>query len=145
MKALAPFGIALTVGLAAAGFALSGGSAAAAPAGLAGAVPAVIVPAADGAPVEQANHRWRRGGPSIEFHFGGGPRYHGPRRHHGPRHYYGGPRFHQPRYAPPRYHRPAPVSAHVRWCSARYRSYRAWDNTFQPYNGPRRQCASPYF
>ena len=35
-------------------------------------------------------------------------------------------------------------SAHVRWCYNRYRSYRAWDNTFQPYNGPRRQCRSPY-
>ena len=35
-------------------------------------------------------------------------------------------------------------SAHVRWCANRYRSYRAYDNTFQPYNGPRRQCYSPY-
>lgn len=35
-------------------------------------------------------------------------------------------------------------SAHVRWCYNRYRSYREWDNTFQPYNGPRRQCYSPY-
>lgn len=34
--------------------------------------------------------------------------------------------------------------AHVRWCYDRYRSYRASDNTFQPYNGPRRQCISPY-
>jgi hypothetical protein len=35
-------------------------------------------------------------------------------------------------------------SAHVEWCYNRYRSYRAWDNTFQPYNGPRQQCYSPY-
>ena len=35
-------------------------------------------------------------------------------------------------------------NAHVRWCYYRYRSYRAYDNTFQPYNGPRRQCYSPY-
>lgn len=35
-------------------------------------------------------------------------------------------------------------SAHVRWCQNRYRSYRAYDNSFQPYNGPRRQCYSPY-
>jgi hypothetical protein len=35
-------------------------------------------------------------------------------------------------------------SAHVDWCYSRYRSYRAYDNTFQPYNGPRRQCNSPY-
>jgi hypothetical protein len=45
---------------------------------------------------------------------------------------------------------PAPVyrggggSAHVEWCYNRYRSYRASDNTFQPYNGPRRACYSPY-
>jgi len=35
-------------------------------------------------------------------------------------------------------------NAHVRWCYDRYRSYRAYDNTYQPYNGPRRQCISPY-
>lgn len=35
-------------------------------------------------------------------------------------------------------------NAHVQWCYDRYRSYRASDNTFQPYNGPRRQCYSPY-
>lgn len=35
-------------------------------------------------------------------------------------------------------------SSHVNWCANRYRSYRAYDNTFQPYNGPRRQCISPY-
>jgi len=34
--------------------------------------------------------------------------------------------------------------AHVQWCYNRYRSYRDYDNTFQPYNGPRRQCYSPY-
>jgi Ni/Co efflux regulator RcnB len=34
--------------------------------------------------------------------------------------------------------------SHVEWCYDRYRSYRAYDNTFQPYNGPRRQCYSPY-
>ncbi len=34
--------------------------------------------------------------------------------------------------------------AHVNWCENRYRSYRAWDNTFQPYSGPRQQCWSPY-
>jgi hypothetical protein len=35
-------------------------------------------------------------------------------------------------------------SAHVQWCYDHYRSYRASDNTYQPYNGPRRQCNSPY-
>ncbi|MDG4880011.1 BA14K family protein [Mesorhizobium sp. WSM4884] len=51
----------------------------------------------------------------------------------------------------PRYYHPRRIyrterlsSAHVRWCYDRYRSYRAWDNTFQPNYGPRRQCISPY-
>lgn len=35
-------------------------------------------------------------------------------------------------------------NAHVEWCYDRYRSYRAYDNTYQPLNGPRRQCYSPY-
>ena len=35
-------------------------------------------------------------------------------------------------------------SDHVQYCYDRYRSYRASDNTFQPYNGPRQQCYSPY-
>jgi hypothetical protein len=35
-------------------------------------------------------------------------------------------------------------SAHVDWCYDRYRSYRASDNTFQPYSGPRQRCYSPY-
>lgn len=35
-------------------------------------------------------------------------------------------------------------SAHVRWCQNRWRSYRASDNTYQPYHGPRRACVSPY-
>ncbi len=34
---------------------------------------------------------------------------------------------------------------HVEWCSARYRSYRSYDNTFQPNYGPRQQCYSPWF
>ncbi|NVP56775.1 BA14K family protein [Mycoplana rhizolycopersici] len=34
---------------------------------------------------------------------------------------------------------------HFEWCAARYRSYRAYDNTFQPYGGPRQQCLSPYY
>ena len=33
-------------------------------------------------------------------------------------------------------------SYHTRWCYNRYRSYRAYDNTYQPNNGPRRQCVS---
>ncbi len=36
------------------------------------------------------------------------------------------------------------VGSHVEWCDNRYRSYRDYDNTYQPNNGPRRQCNSPY-
>ncbi|MDX8481303.1 BA14K family protein [Mesorhizobium sp. VK24D] len=57
--------------------------------------------------------------------------------------YYYGP---YPRYYHPRriYRTERLSEAHVRWCYDRYRSYRAWDNTFQPNYGPRRQCISPY-
>ena len=30
--------------------------------------------------------------------------------------------------------------SHAQWCYSRYRSYRAWDNTYQPLSGPRRPC-----
>lgn len=33
---------------------------------------------------------------------------------------------------------------HYDWCARRYRSYSAYDNSFQPNHGPRRQCYSPY-
>ncbi|WP_333826340.1 BA14K family protein [Pararhodobacter sp.] len=33
---------------------------------------------------------------------------------------------------------------HVDWCHNRWRSYRVSDNSYQPYNGPRRVCMSPY-
>jgi hypothetical protein len=39
---------------------------------------------------------------------------------------------------------PRAGGSHVSWCYDRYRSYRAYDNTFQPYNGARQQCYSPY-
>lgn len=35
-------------------------------------------------------------------------------------------------------------NSHIDWCYNRYRSYRASDNTYQPNNGPRRECDSPY-
>ncbi len=35
-------------------------------------------------------------------------------------------------------------NAHVRWCYDHYRSYRASDNTYQPYHGPRRECVGSY-
>lgn len=33
---------------------------------------------------------------------------------------------------------------HVNWCQEHFVTYRAHDNTYQPYSGPRRQCWSPY-
>ncbi|MGB3877643.1 BA14K family protein [Shinella zoogloeoides] len=46
-------------------------------------------------------------------------------------------------YSRPRYEGINP--RHTDWCYARYRSYRAYDNTFQPNYGPRRECLSPYY
>ncbi|WEX86615.1 BA14K family protein [Sinorhizobium garamanticum] len=36
------------------------------------------------------------------------------------------------------------ANAHARWCRERYISYRSTDNTFQPHEGPRRACNSPF-
>ena len=46
-------------------------------------------------------------------------------------------------YDEPRYEGINP--RHIEWCYARYRSYRDYDNTFQPNYGGRRQCYSPYY
>jgi len=36
-------------------------------------------------------------------------------------------------------------NSHVSWCYDHYRSYRAYDNTYNPgHNQPRRACNSPY-
>lgn len=116
-----------------------------------------------GAPTWDGDRRWRRGDRS-------GPRYREWERR-GDNYYYRGHRgyrHHRPGYRqyngwwfppaafiagaiiggaianePPVQYRPR-GNAHVDWCYNRYRSYRASDNTFQPYNGPRRQCVSPY-
>ncbi|MFC0245772.1 BA14K family protein [Falsochrobactrum ovis] len=32
----------------------------------------------------------------------------------------------------------------MEWCLSKYRSYDIRTNTFQPFNGPRRFCNSPY-
>jgi hypothetical protein len=72
-------------------------------------------------------------------------KYHRPCRRHlhvRPRVYLGVPAY---RYVQPRrYYGYRLSSAHVAWCYSRYLSYRQWDNTFQPYHGPRRQCWSPF-
>lgn len=53
-----------------------------------------------------------------------------------------------PEYRPRPVYRAAPRAgmsqAHTNWCFGRYRSYDAYSNTFQPYNGPRQTCYSPY-
>ncbi|TYR32506.1 BA14K family protein [Mesorhizobium microcysteis] len=36
------------------------------------------------------------------------------------------------------------IVAHVDWCSSRYRSYNAGDNSYIAYSGGRRTCISPY-
>ncbi|RUM99727.1 BA14K family protein [Pseudaminobacter arsenicus] len=93
-------------------------------------------------------NNWRRYGRHYggsSFYFGLGlPFYglYGPGYGlYGPGYGWYGPRY----YAPRRYYRARGLSqGHIDWCYSRYRSYRAYDNTFQPYNGPRRQCYSPY-
>ena len=107
--------------------------------------------------VEDVRHRrWRKrrgaiigaviGGAII----GGAIARHRRHRHYGDYHYrnryYGGYRRHY-RYRPYRAYRvrPARGGRHVAWCHGRYRSYRAYDNTYQPYHGGRRICVSPYY
>ncbi|OQM77408.1 BA14K family protein [Manganibacter manganicus] len=114
--------------------------------------PAQIVPVRDSWAGGNDHHRWRRH--SYNRHHWRGHRWH--RRHYRHRHWHGGSGIYfglgafglgAPYYYNDRYYRPRRVhrgSAHVRWCYAHYRSYRAYDNTFQPYHGPRRQCRSPY-
>jgi hypothetical protein len=47
--------------------------------------------------------------------------------------------------APRRVYRSYGLSeAHVAWCYDRWRSYRAYDNTYQPNHGRRKLCWSPY-
>jgi hypothetical protein len=129
------------LGVAAAGFSLAGTAQAQTAGSLA--VP-LIAPAGAEATIqaEPVNHRERRyyrdyrrhgGGGGIYFNFGNGsfsltvpPQRYYPRQ----RRHYGYP---QDVY-----------SRHVNWCYNRYRSYRHWDNTFQPYHGQRQQCWSPY-
>lgn len=75
---------------------------------------------------DRYDRRYYRSRPNVYFEFNAGPRYVEPRRI-----YRQAPRYNLSR-------------AHYNWCSNRYRSYRAYDNSFQPYNGPRRACYSPY-
>jgi hypothetical protein len=99
---------------------------------------------------------------SIGFSFNNGlPYWHG---HRGYRYHRNGYRFHdgywypqsafiiarnyRPRIYERRVYRQRVISLpyeHVRWCEDRYRSYRAYNNSFQPNYGGRRACRSPYY
>jgi len=35
--------------------------------------------------------------------------------------------------------------SHVNWCAARWRTYTAYDNSYQPGRGVRSQCISPFW
>lgn len=121
------------------------------------AFPSVPVPKVETAnPVTEVDHR--RGHRWYRHRHYGHRHYRHRHRHYGHRHYrhrrgsdaaaiigglaagaiIGGALAQQPRYYR------GGGNAHVQWCYDRYRSYRAYDNTFQPYNGPRRSCNSPY-
>ena len=129
-------------GLIALGFAFAAAPANAMTAGTAGgSLTQLVDKTGSNAPVVKIDHR--RG----HWH---NRRHHNPRRHwrrSAPR---SGIYFHfgqpAPRYARP-YYRPrvALSRAHVNWCHNRYRSYQVYDNSWQPYSGPRRQCISPYY
>jgi hypothetical protein len=64
-----------------------------------------------------------------------------------PAYRYADPYYYDYNYVAPRrvYRRSYGLSeAHIAWCFDRWRSYRAYDNTYQPYYGPRKLCWSPY-
>jgi BA14K-like protein len=106
--------------------------------------------------VQQIQHRrgFYRHGDRYYFNGHRGYRYHRPGWRHHNGHWFPpsafiagaiiGGALAQPRpvYRPAPAYRPA-GNAHVQWCYNRYRSYRAYDNTYQSYNGPRQQCYSP--
>ena len=39
---------------------------------------------------------------------------------------------------------PAMMEEHAQWCASKYNSFNAEDGTYQPYNGRRRPCVSPF-
>lgn len=111
--------------------------------------PAITAPTAPSSNVTlvRDHHRYTRKWPR-QRHWQRHRRNHHYRRHWRPRsgvylNFGVLPRY-EYRVAPRRRYRALP-SAHVRWCQDRYRSYRVRDNSWQPYNGSRRQCRSPYY
>lgn len=128
------------------------------------AAPVATAPAAAPSSDVQQVQYWRhhRGGYYRGGGYRGGGYYGGYRGYNGYRHGY---RYHNGYWFPlaafgagaliggaiasdqPRYVRPSNGinPRHYEWCANRYRSYRGYDNTFQPNNGPRRQCLSPFY
>jgi hypothetical protein len=89
---------------------------------------------------DRYHDRYYDRGPDIFFSFGiPGFGYYDP--YYDPYYYRPSYRYYEP---PRRVYRARGSQAHVEWCYNRYRSYRAYDNSYQPYYGPRRQCVSPY-
>lgn len=108
--------------------------------------------------------RGNRGGYYGDYRDYRSNRYYGSNKYHGRRHYRDyddnndaaaiigglalgaivGGALAQPRYYGPPSYAYGGGDTHTSWCYSRYRSYRAGDNTFQPYYGPRRQCISPF-
>jgi len=79
----------------------------------------------------------------------GGKGHHGKHGHHGHhghghhRHGYHGHKFFTFQvYKAPNY---GYWQQHLAWCQNHYRSFRAFDNTFQPIKGRRRVCISPFY
>lgn len=119
----------------------------AAPASAATRVPSVSVAthAADAGKTATVKVHWKGHKRHSRRHWRRHHRHHRHWRHLRPnagiQFYFGTPRSVRPRHVYPGYRLPR---VHIRWCYKRYRSYRAYDNTFQPYHGPRRACRSPY-
>jgi hypothetical protein len=99
--------------------------------------------------------QWRHNGnhwPKWRNHRKHQPKWHHPRRGKVTIGIWGGP-FYDPFWYVPQYRYVEPVpryrvinlsAAHIKWCYARYKTYRASDNTYKPTKHTRRQCISPY-
>jgi BA14K-like protein len=87
------------------------------------------------------HHHHHHSGVTFGFSFGS-PYYYG---YYGPYPFYRPYPFYSYRYrVVPRPYYGGVWARHVAYCHHRYKSYREYDNTFQPYHGPRRACHSPY-
>jgi hypothetical protein len=106
-------------------------------------VPMTITASSDVVTVDHRRDRFERRGSYAYYNGKRGyrDRRHGYRQHNG---FWFPPAAFIARAMIGRGHDSRAGNVHVRWCTDRYRSYRAWDNSFQPYNGPRQRCNSPY-